>query len=243
MKAEIGLLVRISQSDFRVSRNIAVFLVVLLVGACASRSSTEVEQAAAEPVASDRASAEQVAAEQARIAAEEEVARASAEQVREQEAAAERERQAKLAEQQRQESEQQRLATLAAARARAESEAQARVEQQRRQQEAVQAEQRRKDAIAQAQEERDEKLATIAALESQIETVEANIEETEAVNGVYQEAILVSEELINVLTDEQAKYENVDENGNTVEPLAKELISDLENRKNSLLSEAQARAR
>ena len=55
---------------------------------------------------------------------------------------------------------------------------------------------------------------------------------------ILQEAILVAEELLDVLTAEQAKYENTDETGNTVEDLAKDLIAELESRKDSLVRQA-----
>ena len=50
---------------------------------------------------------------------------------------------------------------------------------------------------------------------------------------------MVAEELLDVLTTEQAKYERTDDYGNTLEPLAKELIAELEARKDSLVRQAQ----
>jgi hypothetical protein len=63
---------------------------------------------------------------------------------------------------------------------------------------------------------------------------------TEAANERYREAIQVAEELVEVLAEEQAKYENVDAAGNLLEPLAQDLIADLEARRTSLVEEAQA---
>jgi len=52
-----------------------------------------------------------------------------------------------------------------------------------------------------------------------------------------RQAIAVAEELIEALTAEQAKYDNV-EDGQTIEPLAKEYIDELEARKNQLVQQA-----
>ena len=53
-------------------------------------------------------------------------------------------------------------------------------------------------------------------------------------------AIAAAEELLTVLTSEQAKYEEIDESGFTREPLAKELILELESRKEELVGQAAA---
>lgn len=204
---------------------LALFLSVLALGACTSRAAMEAEQASVE---------------QERVAVEQEKAAVAAQQTRQRAAREERERQAALAEQRRQEAEQARLAAMAKARAQAEAEAQVRIEQQQRQRQETQ---RRREAVARAQAERDEKLAQIEALEAQIAAMGTGVDTTETSNAIYTEAILVAEDLIDVLTAEQAKYENVDENGNTVEPLAKELISQLQDRKEALVQEAQAAAR
>jgi hypothetical protein len=55
-----------------------------------------------------------------------------------------------------------------------------------------------------------------------------------------QEAKLVAEELLEILSAEQAKYENIDATGYTVEPLAKDLIAELEARKESLVRQVQS---
>ena len=53
-------------------------------------------------------------------------------------------------------------------------------------------------------------------------------------------AVETAEELLTTLAEEQAKYPNTDEMGNTVEPLAKELIAELESRKNELVRQANS---
>ena len=54
------------------------------------------------------------------------------------------------------------------------------------------------------------------------------------------EAVEVAEELLAVLTEEQDKYENTDAAGNTLEPLAKDLIAELESRKDELLRQSNS---
>ena len=54
------------------------------------------------------------------------------------------------------------------------------------------------------------------------------------------QAIETAEELLTALAEEQAKYESTDEAGNTVEPLAKELIAELESVKNELVRQANS---
>ena len=54
------------------------------------------------------------------------------------------------------------------------------------------------------------------------------------------EAIAVAEQLLDVLTEEQVKYEDTDADGNTVQPLSKELIAELENIKNDLVRQVNS---
>ena len=206
-------------------RLIALLLAVTVLGACTSRAALEAEQAAAE---------------QARIAEEQEAASIAAEEARQRAAAEERARQARIQEQQRIETERRRQAELA----RREAEARAEQERQAREQARLREQQRRREAqaLAQAEEEREQKLAHIAELENQIAEIQASVATTDEVNALYQEAILVAEELVDVLADEQAKYDNVDEEGNLLEPLSTDLIADLEDRKNSLVRQAEAAA-
>ena len=50
----------------------------------------------------------------------------------------------------------------------------------------------------------------------------------------------MAEELLQMLIAEQSKYENTDANGNTVNPLSKDLIAELEARKNELVRQSQS---
>ena len=54
-------------------------------------------------------------------------------------------------------------------------------------------------------------------------------------------AISAAEELLEMLTDEQEKYEDIDEAGFPRTPLAKELLSELESRRDMLTREAISR--
>ena len=171
--------------------------------------------------------AEMAAAEAARIAAEQEAAQLAAEQARMRAQEEERQRQARLAEQ----------ARMDAERARQEEIARAQAEQERQRQAAEQA---RQDAIARAQTERRQKLARISQLENQIASLETDIANGNNANERYREAIMAAEELLEVLTSEQPKYDNVDANGIPVEPLAKDVIADLQARRDSLVQAAQA---
>jgi len=170
--------------------------------------------------------AEIAAAESARIAAEQEVAQVAAEQARIRAAEEERERQLRLAEQSRLEAEAARRAEVA------------RIEAAQERQRLAE-EQARRAAIAQAQAERQQRIDRVEQLESQIAQLESEISAGNVANDQYRAAITVAEELIGVLASEQAKYDSVDANGNTLEPLAKELIAELEARKDSLIRQAE----
>ncbi|NKB34123.1 MAG: hypothetical protein GKR91_13605 [Pseudomonadales bacterium] len=200
----------------QVLRPLGVLVLLLALGACTSQAAREAELAAIE--------AERVAAEQeaTRTAQEEERQRAMAEQRRREAEAADRARIA--AEQQRREDE---------ARARAEEERMRREEEEMREQE-------RLAAIAAAEAERREKLQRISQLEQQIAAIADNTGQDENSTAILQEAILVAEELLDALATEQAKYENTDAQGNTMEPLAKDLIAELEARKDNLVRQAQS---
>ena len=201
----------------RLARPFVMLALILALGACTSQAAREAELAVIE--------AERVAAEQeaARIIQEEERLRAIEEQRRREAEATERARIA--AEQQRRDEEE--------ARARAEAERLRREEEERREQE-------RLAAVAAAEAERLEKVERIETLEQQIAAIEADTVQDEASMAILQEAILVAEELLEVLTAEQAKYENTDDQGNTVEPLSKDLIAELEARKDNLVRQAQS---
>lgn len=96
--------------------------------------------------------------------------------------------------------------------------------------------QERREAQAREQAQRDR----IAALEAQIAELRDSTSNVSAANARLEQAIAAAEELLQVLTAEQLKYGNTNAAGEPEEPLAKELIADLEARKDSLKQEAQA---
>ncbi len=195
-------------------RAIAATLMMVVLASCASQGAQEAELAAAE--------AERVAMEQqaAQVAADQERARALELQ---------RQREREVAERARVQAERDRQVAEAAARAEAERQ-QREVAQQR--------ERARLAAIAAAEAERQAKLDRIASLEQQIASIQAEASRDGASTVNLALAIETAEELLMALTAEQAKYENTDAEGNTLEPLAKELIAELESRKNQLVREA-----
>lgn len=153
-----------------------------------------------------------------RVADAEEARRAAQERARMEAAEAERVRQ-------------EALAQAEAARA-AE---QARVQQEEDARQAAAAQERRA-AQAREQAQRDR----IAALEAQIAELRDSTSRVSAANARLDQAIAAAEELLEALNEEQAKYGNTDAAGQPVEPLEKELIADLEARKDRLKQEAQA---
>lgn len=171
--------------------------------------------------------AEMAAVEAARIAAEQQAAEVAAAEARQRAQEEERQRQVRMAEQARMEAERARQAEIARAEA----------ERERQRQEAEQA---RQAAIARAQAERRQKLARISQLENQIAQLEANIASGDVASERYRDAIQVAEQLLEVLSGEQPKYDNVDADGNPQEPLAKDLIAELQARKDSLVRDAEA---
>jgi hypothetical protein len=210
--------------------------VLMILGACSSQAARDAELAAVESarVATEQAAAARVARDQARQSA--------AEQQRQREL-----RTLELAREQAQQQRQRELRTLELAREQAQQErelARERVRMeaaQRQQEEAELRERERLSAIAAAEAERLEKLDRITELERQIVAVQTNAGDDEAARLILLEAIVVAEELLDVLTAEQAKYENTDVSGNTVQPLAKELIAELQQRKDNLMRQASSR--
>ncbi len=199
----------------RMSRTVVTTLLLVTLTACASEAAREAELAEQEAV---------------RVAAEQEAARVAAEQKRQQALELQRRQQAEAAER----------ARLQAARERQEAEARARAEAERRErEEAERREQERLAAIAAAEEERRLKLNRIAELEAQIAQIQEQTADDEQSTLVLQQAILAAEELLDALTVEQAKYENTDQAGNTVEPLAKDLIAELQATKDELVERAR----
>ena len=78
--------------------------------------------------------------------------------------------------------------------------------------------------------EQEQKMELVAQLEAQVILVQSALIQEEASIDSLREAILAAENLLAVLIAEQAKYENIDAFGETLEPLAKRLISELEAR-------------
>lgn len=171
--------------------------------------------------------------------AEAEVANKAVEQAASREAA-EIERQRAEAEERRRlaEAEERERRRLAQERQAAESEARAEAQRLAREQ-AERAERERRAAIAAARAERQEKLDRIAALEQQIADIQAEIDSDSKQALIMQQAIAAAEELLAALTAEVAKYELTDESGNTLEPLSKDLIAELETQKNELVEQAR----
>ena len=194
-------------------RAVAATLILLVLASCASQASREAEIAGVE--------AERVAIEQeaVQLAADQARARAAELQLQRDRGAAERAR-----------VEEARVRQVAEARARADAEREA-VEE---------AERERRAVIAAAEAERQDRLDRITALEQQIASIDTEVGEEESRVTTLTRAIETAEELLTILAAEQAKYENTDDQGNTVEPLAKELIADLESRKNELVRQANS---
>ena len=126
---------------------------------------------------------------------------------------------------------QEALAQAEAARA----QEQARLEREAQARDAQSAAQRR-DAQAQEQAQRDR----IAALEAQIAELRDSTSRVNAANERLDQAIAAAEQLLEALNAEQLKYGNTDAAGQPVDPLDKELIAELEARKDTLKQEAQA---
>jgi len=206
------LVARLFSSAVKI-RAVAATLMLLVLASCASQAATEAEIAAvaAERVAVQR-EASQLAADQAR-------ARSADFQLQRAREAAERIR-----------VEEARELQVAEGRARADAE--------REQREAAEEEHDRRAVIAEA--ERQDRLDRITALEQQIAVIETEVGEEELRVTTLTRAIETAEELLATLAAEQAKYENTDDQGNTVEPLAKELIAELESRKNELVRQANS---
>jgi len=213
---------RLELSEFRLfpiaskSRAILVTVAMLTLASCASQGARE---------------AELVAVEAERIAMEQEAAQVAVEQERARAAQLQRQRERAQAERARVQA--QRDRQLAEAQARAEAERQvAEAEEQR--------ERERLAAIAAVEAQRQEKLDRIAALEQQIASIQADVVDDESRTASLMQAVEVAEELLTVLTEEQDKYENTDAAGNTLEPLAKDLIAELESRKDELLRQSNS---
>lgn len=202
-------------SAMKIRAIVATFM-LLMLASCASQATRDAEIAAIE---AERVALEQ---EEARLVAEQERARA---------AELQRQRDREAVERARVQEERDRQ--VAEARARAEAERQER-------EAAEQAERARIAAIAAAQAERQGRLDRIASLEQQIASLEVDVDDEDSRVSTLNLAIDAAEELLATLAEEQSKYEDTDEQGNTLEPLAKELIAELESRKNDLVRQANS---
>ena len=78
----------------------------------------------------------------------------------------------------------------------------------------------------------------ISELEERLEDIQLEVSNNETAISTLLAAIAAAEELLEVLSAEQVKYEEIDELGFTREPLAKELIMELESRRDELARQA-----
>lgn len=195
-------------------RAVAATLMLLTLASCASQASREAEIAGVE--------AEREVIEQKAVQLAADRVRARAAELQRDRGAAE-------------------LARVEEARERQVAEARARADAEREEREAVEeAERERRAVIAEAEAEWQDKLDRITALEQQIASIDTEVGKEESRVTTLTRAIETAEELLTTLAAEQVKYENIDDQGNTVEPLAKELIADLESRKNELVRQANS---
>lgn len=203
------------------TRSGAAAILALLLAACASGPESPTASSATpavgaqpsvDPEGASTLTEEQLSAQRAEEAAER--ARQAAE--------AERQRQAELA---RQQAEAERLAEEARQRL---------AEQQRMEEERLE-----RERLAALAAERETKLARIEELEVQIAELQEQVAAGDALSGAMREAVLVSEQLLTLLTEEQAKYEedNLDAAGNLVNPPAADAIAELEARRDGLLEQ------
>ena len=116
------------------------------------------------------------------------------------------------------------------------------VEQRRRAEEiAAQLRHQEMEALVAVTAERDGKLARISELENQLNEIQLEVNNNDEAISALQSAISAAEELLEMLTEEQEKYADIDEEGFPRTPLAKELLSELESRRDMLTREAISR--
>ena len=116
------------------------------------------------------------------------------------------------------------------------------VEQRQRAEEiAAQLRRQEMEVLAAVTAERDVKLARISELENQLNEIQLEVNNNDEAISALQSAISAAEELLEMLTEEQEKYEDIDEAGSPRRPLAKELLSELESRRDMLTREAISR--
>ena len=208
-------------------RMVLMMIVASMLSACNTSLSRNAELAAQ---GAERTSTQQALA---RAAQEKEQQRALEEEQVRREAAADRARQDE--EERRrtleQEAERQRLVEAERLRIEVEEKQQAAALQQQIRQEEL-------ELLAAATAERDRKLIRISELENQLNDIQLEVSNSEASISALQAAIEAAEELLQVLTSEQVKYEDINESGYTRQPLAKELIIELESRRDELARQA-----
>ena len=198
-----------------------------IIGACSSNVGRNVDLATQ--------NAERAATQQA-------LARAA--QQKEQQRALEEEREREEIEIARIRQEQAEKGKLEAERQRLAESEQRRIEiEQRRRAEEIAAQLRREEmeALVAVTAERDGKLARISELENQLNEIQLEVNNNDEAISALRSAISAAEELLEMLTDEQEKYEDIDEAGFPRTPLAKELLSELESRRDTLTREAISR--
>jgi len=116
------------------------------------------------------------------------------------------------------------------------------VEQRRRAEEiAAQLRRQEMEVLVAVTAERDGKLARISELENQLNEIQLEVNNNDEAISALQSAISAAEELLEMLTEEQEKYEDIDAAGFPRTPLAKELLSELESRRDMLTREAISR--
>ena len=198
-----------------------------IIGACSSNVGRNVDLATQ--------NAERAATQQA-------LARAA--QQKEQQRALEEEREREEIEIARTRQEEAEKAKLEAERQRLAESEQRRFEvEQRRRAEEIAAQLRRQEmeALVAVTAERDGKLARISELENQLNEIQLEVNNNDEAISALRSAISAAEELLEMLTDEQEKYEDIDEAGFPRVPLSKELLSELESRRDTLTRQAISR--
>jgi Skp family chaperone for outer membrane proteins len=196
---------------------------MLVIASCASSDSREAEIAVREAEV---------------MTAEAETARLAEEATREQAARISRESDEQEAEEAMLQVRRDRVEVRRAERERIKmQEAELRTEQATKERQVRQA---RQQEIAALAARRQAKMDRIAELELLIlQTGNESVADEVSIMAL-NEAVNVAEDLLNALAMEQTKYEDTDAFGNTVEPLAKSLIAELESRKNELVSRSRS---
>jgi hypothetical protein len=197
-----------------------LLLTTLVLGACTTQATRDAELAAQEA---------------AILAEQQDAARLEQETARRQAALERRRGEVVAAAQARLQAREQATRERQAAQARAREDAERRAREEADRLESV-----RIEVLARVEAERQEKLQRIAELEQQIAGIESTATNDAATNEILLEAVAVAEQLVDALTEEQLKYENTDADGNTVQPLSKELIAELEDMKNDLVRQASS---